>query len=167
MKLLDLKCISENVDIDEYLEFYKRIRTSMEFPEWLGNFTKEKILNILNQGGKIWVYYYLNEIVCSFMYIQADENATELFNINIDANFVGECGPILVSPKYRGNGLQNQMLSILQKYCINKQLKLILTTIHPDNIYCINNFTKHNYKFIKQVLLNRGKRNLYIKELGD
>ena len=119
------------------------------------------------QGGKIWIYYNLNEIVCSFMYMPADEQSIKLFNIKRDLNIVGECGPILVNPKYRGYGLQFQMLNILEEYCINKGLKLLLTTIHPDNLYCINNFLKKDYKYIKLFLLNRGKRNLYIKEIGD
>lgn len=167
MELSDLKCIDENINVEEYLDFYQIVRDSIEDPEWLGLFTKEKILNILKQGGKIWIYYYLNEIVCSFMYIPADKEAIDLFDININLDFVGECGPIIVSPKYRGNGLQIQMLNILEEYCVTKDLNLLLTTIHPNNIYSINNFIKKDYKFIKPLFLNRGKRNLYVKELGD
>lgn len=53
MKLEDLKCISDNVNIDDYLKLYKYVRDNMEHPEWLGTFTKEEVVDILGIGGKI------------------------------------------------------------------------------------------------------------------
>ena len=57
MKLSDLKLITENIDIDAYLNFYTVVRKNMEHPEWLGTFTKEEIIDILNDNGKIFIYY--------------------------------------------------------------------------------------------------------------
>lgn len=41
----------------------------MPHPEWLGTFSKDEIIEILNNGGKIWLYYDQNMPVCSVFYI--------------------------------------------------------------------------------------------------
>lgn len=69
MKLNDLKVISEDVPLDEYLYLYNYVRDNMEHKEWLGIFTKEEIKEILKIGGKIWLYYDKEIPVCSVFYI--------------------------------------------------------------------------------------------------
>ena len=69
MKLNELKEVSSNVNLDEYLELYNYVRDNMEHPEWLGTFTKDEIIEILGIGGKIWMYYDGDIPVCSvFLY---------------------------------------------------------------------------------------------------
>ena len=65
MELFDLKEVSNNINIDEYLYLYNYVRDNMEHPEWLGTFTKEEIEEILKIGGKIWMYYDKETPVCS------------------------------------------------------------------------------------------------------
>ena len=36
MKIEEFNCISENNNIDEYLEFYKYVKSNMKEPSWLG-----------------------------------------------------------------------------------------------------------------------------------
>ena len=49
MKLTDLKEVSNNVNIDEYLSLYKYVRDNIEHPEWLEIFTYNEIEEILNE----------------------------------------------------------------------------------------------------------------------
>ena len=46
MKLTDLKEISDNINLDEYLYLYNYVRDNMEHTEWLGTFTLEELLHI-------------------------------------------------------------------------------------------------------------------------
>ena len=41
MKLSNLREVSTNVDLDEYLKLYNYVRENMDHKEWLGTFTKE------------------------------------------------------------------------------------------------------------------------------
>lgn len=100
------------------------------------------------------------------MYINATKDALDkLLLIDYKVNEVGECGAVLVNEKYWGNGLQLQMLDFLENYANKINKKYILTTVHPDNVYSIDNFKNKNYLFKNTFDLHRGKRNLYIKEL--
>lgn len=76
MKLEELKCISgKSIDIDKYIEFREQVKKHMKYPEWLGDFSKKDLINMVENKAKIWLYYLNNEPVCSIMLIPADEKA--------------------------------------------------------------------------------------------
>lgn len=165
MIVKSLKCVNENVNLLEYLNFYNDIKQKMKHPNWLGNFDLETLQEIMGRGGKIWMYYDKNEIVCSIMLIPADQINLNIMKINCEIIEIGECGPIIVAPKHRGKGLQREMLQVVQNYYLNSNIKYIITTIHPNNNYSINNFVVSGYKFMKTIKLDRGERSIYIKNL--
>lgn len=162
----DLKCVNNSVDLDEYIKFYYYIKDNMEYGEWLGDFSKDDIKTLLLNNSKIWVYYIEDVIVCSMMFIPSSLKSLYKLEIDLDYNIVGEYGPIMVNPKYRGNKLQYQMLKVLDKYAINNQYKYVVTTIQPNNIYSINNFINNSFKFVNKKEFKRGIRNIYIKEFS-
>lgn len=69
MKLKDLKEVSNDININDYLWLYNYVRKNMPHPEWLGTFSKDEIIEILNNGGKIWLYYDQNMPAYSVFYI--------------------------------------------------------------------------------------------------
>ena len=93
--------------------------------------------------------------------------AVEKEEFEIDKNFkdVVDYGPMFVNSKYIGNGLQFQMLKELDKYCLNLGYKYAVGTIHPDNLYSINNLVKDNFEQVNQKQFKRGIRNIYLKKL--
>lgn len=165
MKLNELTCINENINIDEYIDFRELVKASMEYPEWLGDFSKEDLIKLLNDNSKIWIYYLNNEPVCSMMIIPSSEKSLLKFEIDLDYKEVIDYGPMFVNPKYVGNKLQYQMLKELDNYCINKNYKYAAVTVHPDNIYSINNLLKDNFIYKNTKTFKRGIRNIYLKNL--
>lgn len=165
IKLENLTCIDNNINIDEYFNYYNYIRNSMKHPEWLSIIPKDEIIKILNNNGKIWIYYDDKNIACSVFYIPSNNKSLMKHNINYDEKIVGSCGPIMVSPEYVGNGLQRQMLKVLNKHCKNNNKQYIFTKVHPDNLPSINNFIKDDYKFIETYESIDGPRNVYLKKL--
>lgn len=165
MNLENLICINDNINLKEYIKFRELVKENMPNPEWLGEFTKEELIEMLNNNTKIWIYYLNKEPVCSMMLIPSTEKDISKFELNISHTLAVDYGPIFVNPKYQGNGLQYQMLQILDKYVKEHNYKYIITTIHPDNIYCIRNFLKDDFKLINQKVFKRGPRNIYLKEI--
>lgn len=165
MKLKDLKCINKNLNIDEYIKFRELVKKNMQYPEWLGDFTKEDLLNMQNNNCKIWLYYLNNEPVCSMMIIPSTEKDLQKFNIELNYNDVVDYGPMFVNYKYIGNSLQYQMLQELDKYCLSLGYKYAISTVHPDNTYSINNLLKDNFKLISTKEFTRGIRNIYLKNI--
>lgn len=165
LKLEDLKIINENIDLDRYILFREYVKQYMECPQWLGDFSKEDLITLLETGSKIWMYYFENDPVCSMMFIPSDENSVVDFELNIDHKEMADYGPMMVNPKYIGNNLQYQMLKKLDEYSIEKDLNYAVATAHPNNIFSINNLVKDNFEIIKQKEFKRGLRNVYLKKL--
>lgn len=166
MKINEFNCISEHNNIDEYLEFYKYVKSNMKEPSWLGEFSLNELKNILNNEGKLFNFYDNNIIVCSMLYIPSNNKTLEKHNLKYDEDLVGSCGPIMVNPEYIGNKFQKQMLELLDKYCKNIGKIYIFTKVHPDNIYSINNFISDGYKFVETYKTSSGElRSVYFKEI--
>ena len=164
MKIEDLICkCDKSVDMDEYFKFRKKIKEGMPYPEWLRNRTNEEIISLLENNSKLWVYYLNDEIVCSMMLIPADKELLEKYGLN--SNDTISYGSMIVNPKYRGNGLQYQMLKVLDKCSKDLGYTLAIGTVHPDNIYSTNNIIKDKFVYIERRILKSGIRDVYLKLL--
>lgn len=55
MNLENLICINDNINLKEYIKFRELVKENMPNPEWLGEFTKEELIEMLNNNTKIWI----------------------------------------------------------------------------------------------------------------
>lgn len=164
IKLKDLTAI-EKINIDKYLEFRKEVKLNMECPEWLGDFTKEDLEELLKKDSKIWIYYKEETPVCSMMLIPATKESLKSLQLNYKEQDVVDYGPMFVNTKYIGNNLQYQMLKELDQISKKKGYKYAVVTVHPNNIYSIRNLEKDNFKLLNTKQFERGIRNIYLKTL--
>ena len=163
IKLSELKEVSTNVNLDDYLKLYNYVRDNMENKNWLGTFPKEEIINILNNGGKIWLYYDKDTPVCSMFYIPTTEKVLTKYHIDYQSSITGSLGPIMVSKDYTGNGLQIAMMNVLDEYLKSINIKHIFTKVHADNIYSIKNILKNGYKEVYEYVNERGNNKIFLK----
>ena len=164
MQLKDLRCV-EDISAEKYVEYYNSIRNAMTCPDWLAPFD-EDVFNMNNEiGGKTWVFFDGDEIACTVMYMPASAKFLGKAELLVEVEKVGECGPIMVSPNYRGMGLQKEMLEHLENYCKSLNQTYILTTIHPDNEFSSKNFKKCGYIHHSTLTLKRGDRDLFLKQI--
>ena len=167
MKLNELKCFDENINLDEYITFREMVKQHMEYPEWLGDFTKEDLADMVNnQNAKIWIYYLNDEPICSMMLIKSSLESLKKFGLDLTLEEVIDYGPMFVNPNYWGNGLQYQMLLYLDDYCKNLGYNYVVGTIHPDNSYSIHNLVKDDFHLIGTKNFKRGIRNIYLKQFS-
>jgi len=165
MNFNELKCVSNNVNLNDYFKLYKYVRDNMRHPEWLGTFSLNEIKDILSNGGKIWLYYNNDNLVCSMFYIPSNQKSLDKRNIKTSENETGSLGPIMVSPDYIGNRYMLKMLEVFNEYCVSIGLKYIFTKVHSENSYSINNMYKDGYKLVDEYENERGKMLAFIKSL--
>ncbi|MGM9834942.1 MAG: hypothetical protein ACI31M_04115 [Bacilli bacterium] len=165
MKFENLKCVSDNVNLNDYLKLYTYVRENMHNPEWLGTFSKSEIKEILSIGGKIWLYYDNEYLVCSMFYIPSNQKSLNKRKINTLETETGSLGPIMVSPDYVGNGYMLKMLKIFNEYCNSIGMKYIFTKAHSQNLYSINNIYKDGYVLVEEYKNERGKMSAFLKSL--
>ena len=163
MRLSDLKEVSKNVNLDDYLWLYSYVRSNMKHPEWLGAFAKEEIQKILETGGKIWLYYDGNIPVCSVFYLPVSNKILRTHNVDYDETITGSLGPIMVRKEYVGNGLQLEMIKVLDNYAKSIGKEHLFTKTHADNTYSIKNILKYGYKEVDEYVDERGLNKAFIK----
>lgn len=164
MKLKELYCVSNNIDVKEYIKFREKVKRRMEHPDWLGDIGEKGTANLLNKRSKVWIYYLNDEPVCSMMLIRVNKEMLLELDLQYNCKDVVEYGPMFVNPKYVGNGLQYQMLLELDNYCKQLGYKYAVGTIHYGNIYSISNAVKDNFMYIGTKTLHRGMVNIYFKK---
>lgn len=165
MKFTELKCVSENVNLDEYLWLYSYVRDNMEHKEWLGTFTREEIEDVLSAGGKIFMYYDGTTPVCSMFYMPVKNKTLTKHNVEHDESIVGSLGPIMVSKDYVGNGFQREMMKVLDEYAKSIGKEYIYTKAQSENIYSINNMLKNGYEIVHEYESERGMATALIKKI--
>ena len=52
IKLNELKCINKNIDLNKYILFRDSVKSNMEHPEWLGDFSYDELLSVINNNGR-------------------------------------------------------------------------------------------------------------------
>ncbi len=167
MSFKELKCVDNNVNLNDYLKLYNYVLDNMEHPEWLGTFTEKEIIDILATGGKIWLYYNSsnNDLVCSVFYIPPTNKALKKHNIEVDEKYTGSLGPIMVSPDYVGHSFQLKMMKVFDEYVKSLNKKYIFTKAHSDNIYSIFNIKKDGYILMHEYENERGPMSAFLKTL--
>ena len=163
----ELNCESENIDLDKYMNFVEFIKEDMQFPEWLGDITKEELEELLLNNSKIWLYSLKETLICSMMITPLDNEDLREYELDYKENEIVNYDAMFVSPHYTGNHLQLQMLKQLDKYSINRGYNYALCITHPDNIYSIDNIEKDGFVLKKTKRSDKGIKNLYIKNLKE
>lgn len=165
MKFENLKCVDEDVNLNDYLQLYDVVKKNLNNPNWLGTYEKIEIIDILSNGGKIWLYYDGNQAVCSMFYMPVNSIALKKHKVLLDESLTGSLGPIMVRPEYIGNGYQTKMMIELENYCKRIGKKYIFTKAHGDNIYSINNIVKNGYEMVDKYENERGNMCAFIKKI--
>ena len=65
----------------------------------------------------------------------------------------------------KGNGIQLFILQHMDEISNNKGYVYGVSTVHPDNIYCIRNMEKDGFVYHKTRDFKRGIRNIYQKSI--
>lgn len=151
--------------LNEYLDLVSLVKSNMEHPEWLGDFSKEDYLELIKNGSHIYGWFYNNELIAAGVLIPSTKhNLDKFFSSELNYEEVVDFGPQMVHIKYIGNHLQSQIIDYLEIKSLELGYKYALSTIHPDNIYSIKNLINSNFKDIGFIELKRGPRKIYRKK---
>ena len=165
IKKLVVEQIKEN-RLEEYIDLLTKVKKSMEYTEWLGDFSKEDYIFLINNNSQIYAWFYGNQMIAAGVIIPSrPKDLDKFFSSDLNYKEVIDFGPEMVHPDYIGNGLQNIILNYLQRKSKEQNYKYAISTIHPDNTYSIRNFVNNNFEILGSIELKRGPRNVYRKKL--
>ena len=157
--------VIEEEAIDYYLDFIGLIKRTMDYPEYLGDFSRSDLIHILNINGIILMFKYGNIVASSCMMIPARIDDIKKMGLKLDSNKIMDYGPMAVFEDYRGNKIQQYMIKRCDKLSRDFGYKYAVTTVHPDNIYSIKNIEESGFTYVGEVEFSRGIRKVYQKSL--
>lgn len=89
----------------------------------------------------------------------AEDNLGEYLKISREEmKRVAQLEIAVVEPEYQGYGLQYELFCQAEEIVKNKQMRYLMATVHPDNIYSFRNMEKLGMKAVLETKKYGGKR---------
>lgn len=157
--------IITNDRLDEVICFQKDIIDNMENKEFFCPLTKEEFLVAINGRDNVYFLKFNDEVIGLFVATcDIDDVISEY---QLDNNNVMLIDSIMISENYRGRGLQRKILNYLEIRAKELNVDSLVATVHPDNIYSLNNFLVEGYQIINRLKIHGGPRCIVYKEVED
>lgn len=161
-------CVED--ELDRIVELQEIAFAHIDNSDILRRNTPETFLKCL-QPPHYTIGAYRNNELIAFAILYIGGNTSENIGIDIGASeseleFIANVKLIIVKPEFRGNSLQIQLVSELEKYAKDKGYKTLCATVSPDNLFSMRNFELMGYALHSCKLKYDGlKRNIYYKNI--
>lgn len=159
-KNIETKIITED-KLNILLDFQREIIDKMQNKEWFTPLTKEEFLIPLQDKDNDYIFTYKKEVIgmlvltCNIKEVLEEYKLPKGDYMLIDS--------IMIKDNYRGYGLQRQLLKYAYNKALEQKVDGLVATVHPDNIYSLNNFLKEGYQILHTLQIHGGKRHVMIK----
>ena len=142
-------------DVDTYLRLLHAVKAEMAHPEWFFIDTDEETREMMEDGSlTVWFAEDGGRLAGAFSII---EPGMEPFNLGYDIGLDAEAlarvihmDTAAVSPAYRGLGLQKRLMEVAEGELRQRDRRILLCTVHPDNRYSLENVLRQGYTKVKR-----------------
>lgn len=143
-------------DIALFLQFLEEIREEMTRKDWLYLDTLESVCNMMSEKKMdFWLAMDGPQVAAVFSVLYP---GLEPENYGFDLDFSEEelmqvvhMDTAAVHKSYRGMGLQGKMVCMAEKTLSGQGRKILLSTVHPENKFSLNNMLRQGYEIQKRV----------------
>lgn len=163
------KAVAE--DVDGIMAVMEEAKNSQEHPEWFVADDEAFVRRHLSGKGFVIVAVVEDGQIAGFFLVKEPESGENLgVYLDFDSEKLKQVAVMdsaAVGAAYRGNGLQARMLEAAEKELDTQSFKYLMCTIHPENIYSLQNMQRHGYEVKKTVRCYGGLlRHILLKELA-
>lgn len=143
-------------DTENLIRLLQEVRQGMVHKEWFYLDEPEGVRQAMRDGTmQLWVAADGERLAGIFDILTP---GLASYNYGYDLNFSREellrvvhMDTAAVHPDYRGLGLQRILMQEAEKYAAGMGARILLTTVHPDNRFSLNNILQQGYAIAKQV----------------
>lgn len=162
------KCTEE--DIERICELQEIAFLHLDNTDLLRRNSREMLENCLREP-HYTIGAFHEDVLAAFCILYDGENTSENIGKDIgiadsELRLVANIKLVIVLPQYRGNGLQQKLISFLEKVAVEKGKKILCATVSPDNTVSIKNFEAVGFEFHSSKVKYGGlRRNIYLKSI--
>ncbi len=150
-------------DIELLLNFQNSIINEMPNKEFFKPLTKEEFLKPIKEKDNVYILKHNNEIIGLFVATCNIDDLLEEYKLKKDNYLLIDS--IMIKKEYRGSKLQKQILKYLYNKAKEMNINYIVATVHPNNIYSLNNFIEERYKKENLLTIHGGPRYIMTKRI--
>ena len=152
-------------DLKEIINFQSNIINEMERKDFFTPLTKEEFVYPLENNGVVYMLFDKDLMIGLFILtINPPQEIIKEYKL-YDNTDVAILDSVMIDKNYRGSGLQRQGMEIIYNAAKKLNVKKIVATVHPENIYSSRNFDNSGYKVINEITIHGGKRLIYCIEV--
>lgn len=157
-------------DTERFLRLLHKVKDGMENQAWFFLDPDEEIRAMMESGVmQLWLAEDGQRLAAIFDYIIPGLNS---YNYGYDLGFseeellrVVQMDTAAVDPDYRGRKLQKTLMETAEQEVRETPGRILLSTIHPENIYSLNNLLAQGYFIAKKVAKYGSVRYVLRKDL--
>lgn len=137
-------------DVEEIFNLLADVHSKIENKSWYTYTKKLERYELFINDGYCIVACDKEKIVGAYLTYILRDDGTEFYQIIKeyfkDTDNIIEAINAAVSEEYRGIGIQTKMMKEAEKMLEGSKYKRFVSTVHPENIYSLNNLKKLGYK---------------------
>ena len=142
-------------DTENYIALLHQIKDGMKQSDWFFVDSDDWIRGWVNSGSmQIWLAEDGTRLAGAFSIVCPGFDPD---NLGYDLGFTQEqllrvvhMDSAVVHPDYRGLGLQKRLMAEAEKEIRKQPHRILLTTVHPENQYSLQNILKQDYTVVKE-----------------
>ena len=143
-------------DTDAFIRLLEEVRQGMDNKEWFYLDPPDFVRSMMKEGSmQLWVAMDGERMAGAFDILSPGLDPS---NYGWDLAFsedellrVVHMDTAAVHPEYRGHGLQKQLMQEAEKAASAMESRILLTTVHPENCFSLNNILQQGYDIARQL----------------
>lgn len=157
-------------DTEAYICLLNEVREGMAHKKWFYLDPPDFVRKMMENGSmQLWVAMDRERLVGAFEILTPGLSPD---NYGRDLDFTEEqllrvihMDTAAVHPDYRGNGLQKRLMQEAEKAAAEMGERILLTTVHPENCFSLNNILQQGYTIVKELPKYGSARYILRKDL--
>lgn len=157
-------------DTENFIRLLEEVWQGMGNKEWFYLDPPDFVRNMMEEGTmQLWVAMDGERMAGAFDILIPGLDPS---NYGLDLNFTEEqllrvvhMDTAAVHPDYRGLGLQKRLMREAEKAAAAMGRRILLTTVHPENCYSLNNILQQGYDIVRKLPKYGSVRYILRKEL--
>ena len=157
-------------DTEKFIQFLDAVKADMPRKEWFYLDPPDTVRRMMADGiMELWLVMDGNQIAAAFDILHP---GTDSYNYGYDLSLSQEellqvvhMDTAAVHPDYRGLGLQRKMVELAEQSLRGNGRRILLSTVHPENQYSLNNMLKQGYQIQKRIEKYDSERFVLRKEI--
>lgn len=143
-------------DTEAFLLFLDEVKAGMSQKDWFYLDPADAVRRMMTDGTmEFWLAFHEEKLAAVFSILFP---GLQSYNYGYDLELSEEellqvvhMDTAAVHPDYRGFGLQGRMVQLAEQELAGTGKRILLSTVHPENKFSLNNMLKQKYEIQKRV----------------